>query len=205
VIHSWRVVVPPTSTDMTTVAAISSELKSTEDAVYLNAPALIKQASRMIVKYIGRELAFRTIEETLKWEWLDDPLSYYHSNILLTQPPVRDLSSIVGDGTTWDLTEVTLSAGIIQGCKGARNTVITYTTGYYMPGDALRDLPDDLERACIDTVVALWYRPDRGDPSIKMDRVDGVGLTSYYDQSPTNYTGLPPTALGILDDYKVSR
>jgi hypothetical protein len=78
VIHSWRVVVPPTSTDMTTVAAISSELKSTEDAVYLNAPALIKQASRMIVKYIGRELAFRTIEETLKWEWLDDPLSYYH-------------------------------------------------------------------------------------------------------------------------------
>jgi hypothetical protein len=197
-----RIIVPPTTTDMTTVGAISSELGTSSDDVFLRAPALIKQASRMIVKYVGREFAYRTVEETHHYDYNRAYHSY--NSILLQGTPIRSLISVMGDMSSVDTTGLTFDAGILQGLRVYRQTVVTYTCGYKMPDETDRDLPDDLERACIDTVLALWYRPDRGDPMIKLDRADGVGITSYYD-APAHPSGLPFTAIGLLADYRAAR
>jgi hypothetical protein len=50
---------------------------------------------------------------------------------------------------------------------------VTHTAGYIMPGNANRDLPADLEQACLETVEWL-YHSSGGDPT-----VESVKLLSY--------------------------
>jgi hypothetical protein len=201
--QSLTVLVKPTLTDMTTVNAVSLELDDTSDRMFLRGPSLISQASWMIRKYIGRELARQQVIETFTWE-LGDDYRGIPQDYLLTGFPIVSIDGVICDGTTWTTDDywVNLDTGSFGAVKWGIDTSVTYTFGWIMPSQPNADLPPDLERACIDTVSALWHRPERGDPMIRMDRVEGVGLTSYFDSQKSDGMGLPQSVLAILESYR---
>ena len=63
-------------------------------------------------------------------------------------------------------------------------------------------VPDDLERACINTVKELWFAATR-DPRIKSEEVAGIGRNDYWIGGMPNGadSGLSAATVGILSPY----
>ncbi len=73
---------------------------------------------------------------------------------------------------------------------------VTYTGGYVLPNwSDTRDLPHDIERACLEGVKARFLARQR-DPNITRINIDNI-----YSASFTQF-GLPETALQLLDPYR---
>ena len=71
-----------------------------------------------------------------------------------------------------------------------------------MPGDPQRDLPEDLERACLETVKARWFARVR-DPLAKGEQVQGIASADYCVPSTGDGDpGLPPSVVGLLQRYR---
>ena len=67
--------------------------------------------------------------------------------------------------------------------------------GYLLPGDPQRDLPEDLERACLETVKARWFARLR-DPLVKGEQVQGIASADYW--VPATGAGDPGLPLGVI-------
>ena len=79
--------------------------------------------------------------------------------------------------------------------------VVAYAAGYLLPGDPQHDLPEDLERACLETVKARWFARLR-DPLIKGEQVQGIASTDYWVPSTGDGDpGLPPSVIGLLQRF----
>jgi hypothetical protein len=172
------VVTPPTQTALTTAAAVKAELPGVTPSQALRIPGLIEQASGIITGYLGRKLARATVMDTFAGG--------------------MDRFWIYRQGYAY-----ALSHGIGPGYGGGLGSRIqvTYDGGYLLPGQTGRDLPYEIERACIDVVLALWYRAGRGDPMIRSESIDGIGSTSYLDPAAGAGAAMPPTALAALSPF----
>jgi hypothetical protein len=85
----------------------------------------------------------------------------------------------------------------------AAKIVVAYAAGYRLPGDPQRDLPEDLERACLETVKARWFARLR-DPLAKSEQVQGAASANYWVPSTgTDDPGLPPSVVGLLQRYRL--
>ena len=85
----------------------------------------------------------------------------------------------------------------------AAKIVVAYAAGYLLPGDPQRDLPEDLERACLETVKARWFARLR-DPLIKGEQVQGIASADYWVPSTGDADpGLPPSVVGLLQRYRL--
>lgn len=194
--RSLVVVTPPASTALTTVGAVAGDL-GTEDP---RLASLIDQASGLIIDHIGRDLARATVTETFRAQ----PGEVVCGPLILSRTPVAVISALIEGGIAQDLTALDFdpTSGLLYRHTMSCMTVVTYDGGYIMPGQVGRDLPASLERACIDTVVALWWRASRGDPMIRSDSVEGVGSTSYLDPASGSAGALPPTVVAALNSYQ---
>lgn len=194
--------VPPLSTALTTAAAVELELGVAADP---RTERLIAQASRAIVSHCGRPFAAATWSETFTSDG---------SPLLLSRYPVRSLVSVTQGDTPLDSTQyrLKLAAGLLyrryawpSGFDGMfySGTVVVYTAGFLLPGDAGSDLPEDVERAAIEAVKGLWFAGGAGarDPSIRSETIEGIGSTSYQTAAPGSY-GLPLTAIDLLVPYR---
>ena len=108
------VLVPATSSRLTTLDAVKRELSiagTSEDARLL---AYVDQASAVISDYLGRPLGQETVRETLR-------LSASSETIMLSRWPVVSVSSVVEDGATLVATDA----------SGNRATAVrtTFTVG----------------------------------------------------------------------------
>lgn len=114
-------------------------------------------------------------------------------------------------------TEAYASGYILPGNASRMRYIVTYYGGYIMPGelnpylppdspdDLRKDLPGDLEEACLET-VKTWFDTRTGASAGTASSI-GIGqLRVTYGanaaQQQTARQTLPPVALGILQNYK---
>jgi hypothetical protein len=80
----------------------------------------------------------------------------------------------------------------------AGRTTIRYTAGYTLDG-AQRNVPPDLERACIIIVKALFHARDR-DPALRSETLEDVGSFAW---STGMSRAIPPDAAAILAGFRI--
>lgn len=137
--------------------------------------------------------------------------------LFVGRTPVTSITSIVwlGDDSTvssstyevWDAGQ-----GAIYSSNGWNNATIsatdftrytvTYVGGWITPqqdsddGALTRDLPFDLETACVNIVTALWQKKGQ-DRTVKSESIMGASVT--YDNP---FDGLDQSIKATLDNYK---
>ena len=195
-----RTITPPAETRLATPADLAAELGVPTDAAWL--PGILDVASEEIVGFCGRPFARATVAETFvtrygppRQAWGSDD---YCLPLILSRTPVATIVSVVQDGVTLDPSAYALDAGsgllrALFWAWSARSTEVTYAGGYLLPGQNGRDLPFDLERACLDRAITRYHSSGR-DRTIKSEMTVGVGSVSYADGTragePAEFAGL---------------
>jgi hypothetical protein len=123
--------------------------------------------------------------------------------IILDRDIAPSITSVVEDGTTLAVTDYELDGSLLYRLSGDyriqwRATVlqVTYAAGYTL----LTDLPQDLERACLDLCATIWASRGR-DRSLRSESADGVGSVSYLDPRDSA-GGLPQAIADALASYR---
>lgn len=202
------VLTPATETKLTTVERLQAELTDLSNA---KAASVIAEASAAIVRYTGRPFAQEGYEETVA--------GYGGNYLMLSRTPVVGTPVVLQNAEPiTDFTVEEPAAGILRRDAGWAWTAavgwalteyvvpnsedplfkVTYTAGYILPDDpATRDLPEDIERACIDLARAYWLARAR-DPAVASKRLGDFAI-SYVDESGVG--GLPPRVEAILGPW----
>lgn len=178
-------------TDYTTLAKVKSELGITGSAEDARFNALITEASALIDSYCGRTFESKTLTEKVK--------GYGRGSFLqLTHTPIISVASVTLDGEVisaddYDIDDA--AAGLLAGHwydtaplryamgrahKAGRQRKlysVTYTGGYVVSGGS-KNLPADIERACVEMVRGLYQMTSR-DSTVTAEQVDGVGSFTY--------------------------
>ena len=101
--------------------------------------------------------------------------------------------------TGWQSTVLMQTAfeAFIPPRPGEPDWAVDYVAGYIMPGfsTGVRDLPFDLERACIEIVKTLWHRR-KDDPLVKSQRIGDASETLF------SADGFPPPIKRTLDRWR---
>lgn len=209
-----EIVTPPVSKNLTTLEAAQSELHLTGQQELQRLEWLIKQASGLVASYCNQPLVRTRYKEI--WRryhypgfggWDAPGFGLYLGNrrrpLLLSRMPVVSLFAATVDGIALEVEDIMVEgSGRIHGVWGGGVIAITYDAGYIAADQENTDIPPEIERACLDTISALWYRSKRGDPTLKRDRVDGIGDTEYYDPTVTGNGSVPPSAMQALSNYR---
>lgn len=165
------------SYDLTTVAAVKSDLGITgsdHDAWIGDA---IGYASAIVADAVGRVLAEETVSEVQ--DHRGQPFA-----LLLARWPVSEVASVTLDGETIEATDydVDEEAGTLHRLSGGRRVawqsgryVIAYTAGYILPGAVTPTLPASLERATIELVKVQWHQRER-DPLLRTATVGALTM-----------------------------
>lgn len=189
------IVTPPTQTALTTDTAIKAELGSQPASALARLPGLIEQSSGIITGYLGRELARATVTDTFFGH-------HHHQSVLvLSRAPVTSVTTVVSAGGALDASSLNLDTATGVFYAFGHQIEVTYVGGYLLPGQVGRDLPYAIERACIDLVLALWWRSGRGDPMIRSESIEGIGSTTYLDPGVGMAAAMPPTAAAALAPF----
>lgn len=204
-------------TDLTILATVKTEMNisgSSDDTVL---EAFISQASDFIRKYTNRLYERQTITETLPGT---GHVSLYLSRtpiVSLTSVTVNNALSVSDTYTlengaigqiishddsdnpaakVWPLSSRPQSglSQHIQYGSFANNITIVYVSGFLLPGEGGRNLPEDLERACIE-LVKMFFERRTSDPSIKFEKIGDSAQALDIDKE------LPLTIRMILDRW----
>ena len=199
---------------LTTLATMRDELGITDDSQNDRLTRMINVASAAAESYTNR--TFQRGTRTQKIRPPNGP------RIFLDATPLASITSITDDGATVDSSEYEIedaSAGIVfrsSGWGGRDLTVprsivgdvmtgtgkswlsITYIGGYVLPNDAGdRDLPYDIEQACILTVTSLF----RGRGRDRAVASKATGDASFSFRLPNEIIGVG--AGGVIPDEAV--
>lgn len=219
------VLTPADQTDLTTLAAVKSELQiaDSKDNVWLSLQ--ISVASQMVTDYLnvmgaddgtvtlGRE----TLQETFRVHHsrylarrLDSERTQY---LMLSRRPVVSIDGLIQDGVALDPSEYEVDgSGALKHLSSDRPTdwngnkvVVTYTAGWLLPGQDGRTLPRDIESATIGLVKAAWFARLR-DPNIKSEEENIPGVidqkTDYFFRSPEPGAPLPEEIAQKLNRHR---
>lgn len=200
------VITPAASQQLTTLAAVKTELKvsGTADDDWLS--EVIDRASATIRRWCGRTFALETVRETFRLSALTETLS-------LSRWPVVSIVSVSETGNT--LTsgdyETDDDVGFVYRLTGSDNRrhwpagkiVVDYSAGYILPGAAGATLPEDVERATMLLVKAEWFARTR-DPLVKSEGIDGVGTTTYWVGGAGDDAALPSDVAGLLTPHRLA-
>ena len=195
---------------LTTISTVETELSLTADAQDAELTRYIDTASDQIERYVNRKLYYGSaiVEKVAgsgdAFLWISrTPLSSVTSILWLGD------SSTVGS-STYEIYES--DQGSIYRSAGWNDTKIsatdytryqvTYVGGWITPqqdaddGALTRNLPWDLETACISLVVGLW-RQKGADRTIRSESV--LNTSVHYER---HAGGIDPSVRAILDTYK---
>ena len=208
--------VPATNNRLTTVQRVSDELSSPDgtapdDELLGN---FIDEASAFIERYTGFRFPQETIVEKLG--------SDGGHRLVLSRRPIKSITSIKFKGTLVDSSvyeiedamagfvwrndskwqnTIEVAGGIVNKLYGPALEYyeVEYVAGYILPGDTTgaRDLPYEIERACIELCKLYYYR-QKADPMVRRERV-GDSFVWYQDSGDRS---LPPHIKAILDRWK---
>lgn len=215
---SITVTTPATFTDLTTIAVMERELDLNDTALWALLGDLIKQATFQIQKFTGRVFAHEVVTEGLPGTGTPVLLVTRTPIRSITQITINgtDLPSTeytIDDTETGSIllhTDSTppapqvwpLSAHVVSGLSlfpllnmESNNVSIQYEGGYKMPGEAGRDLPYDLERACLDLCKTFYL--ERGENPRTIEQKVGDSSETLGANS-----GIPPHVLSRLIPWK---
>lgn len=213
---SITIVSESTSTQLADLESVKRELSiaSTDASDDKLISDLIDYASDYIRSYTDRDFHLKTITETRP--------SRGSNYMVLSYRPLRTLTWAQLDGTSVSSTTYEVDdaeAAIVWRERGWDHTVIfdnfitqrptrfgrrdwsfRYQAGYILPGstEGTRDLPKDIEKACIE-IVKSWYLRQSQDPSVKREEV-GEAMIEYFDG--TYETAVPKSSLDLLGPYR---
>lgn len=185
---------------LTTLARAKVELGITVSTYDSQITAYISEASDLIAQYCGRDGFGRASYQQT------ERLTCDQDYILLDRDIAPEITAVTVDGVAVDAADYELDGSFLYKLTDdertywdAGKTIIEYDAGFELLGD----LPYALERACLDLVVNL-YRGAGRDSAVRMDSVEGVGSTAYFDvRSNAGAMPLSDDRLRALDRYKV--
>jgi len=202
------------TTALTTLTAVKDALQLTVDTYDALLERMIRAASDAISQYAGRVYARQDYVETLPGnDWphlaLTNTPIVGTPTILIDSEPVTDF--VVQDADAgmlyrevgwvreawvgWAVERYTLPS------TEQHNVNVTYTAGYLLPGEDDRNLPYDVEEACIITVCAWHRKEQRGGGDVQSRKVGDLAIT-YADQTNAQgvvtAAGLPPDARALI-------
>lgn len=191
---------PASTTDLTTLPMVKSELGLTSNEHDAQLAGYIRQASDAIESYCNRTFARESVSETFLPDRCLDSL-------MLTCFPVTAITSVVENGTTLASTDYKLEAdtGVlfrvsndVQRLWSRGKIVVDYDCGYLLPGDDGRDLPHDIERAAIMLAVQA-FNSAGVDATMKRESVDGIGS---HERFPLSASGMTAEVEALLSRYR---
>lgn len=194
------IVTPAETTDLTTLAAVKSELGLTTADHDAQLADYISQVSTSVNSYCNRVFARETVAETFR---PDCRLNH----LVLSRFPVSAISSIVENGVELVVSDYELDADLgiarrlVSDSKStwpSGKIIVTYAGGYLLPGDVGRDLPEDIERAAI-MLAAQAFSSAGIDATVKRETVEGIGSTERF---PLSASGMSPEAEALLSRYR---
>ncbi|EHM01152.1 hypothetical protein HMPREF9946_02227 [Acetobacteraceae bacterium AT-5844] len=160
--------------------------------------AWIDQASASIASYCRRPFAREEVREVVRTAGAA-PL------FLSRSPIVGDPALSAGGVPLAGEIEVDAAAGLIyrlhgdERCAWDRTRIeVTYTAGWVLPGSPARDLPQDVEQACLILMAARGASLGR-DPMLRSETTEGVGSNSWI--ASADMGALPPQAASLLEPY----
>ena len=198
------------SNALTTISTVENELSLTADAQDAELTRYIDTASDQIERYVNRKLYYgAAIVEKVAGSG--------DAFLWISRTPLSSITSVVwlGDSSTvtsstyeiWEADQGNLyrSAGWSNSKISATDYTryqVTYVGGWITPqqdaddGALTRNLPWDLETACISMVVGLW-RQKGADRTIRSESV--LNTSVHYERHDG---GIDPSVRAILDTYK---
>lgn len=209
------------ATDLTTLAAVKSELgvEGGQDNSWLSLQ--IKVASQVVTNYLNIvEADDGTV--TLGQETLAETFRVHHSRylsrrldsertqyLILSRRPVSGIASVIQDGVTLDPSEYEVDgAGVLKHLASDRpkdwngnKIVVTYTAGWLLPGQSGSNLPADIESAAISLVKMNWFARKR-DPNVKSENIPGVLQVDYFFRAPDPGAPLPEEIAQKLNRHR---
>jgi len=189
------IITPPTTNMLTVTATAARELAISDATAGLQ--ELIGQASDVCARYCGRPEGFgrATVRQTER--------NVNLPCIILDRDIAPAITSVIEDGTTLAVTDYELDGSLLYRLSGDyriqwRATVlqVNYAAGYTL----LTDLPQDIERACLIVLQAIYSSRGR-DPHIRSESADGVGSVSYLDPRSVS-DALPAQAITLLQPWR---
>jgi hypothetical protein len=193
------IVTPAASTRLTTIEAARAQAGIGADVADATVEDWIDQASAAIVSSCRRPFARETVLDLLRPRGAG-PLILSRSNLVAA--PVLTVGGVT---LTDDDVDVDLGAGLIWRLYGYDRggwpcglVRVTYTAGWLLPGETGRDLPADVEQACLILLAARNASQGR-DPMLRSETIEGVGSSSWI--ATADMGSLPPQAAGLLQPY----
>ena len=193
---------------LTMISTVETELSLTADAQDAELTRYIDTASDQIERYVNRKLYYGSaIAEKVAGSG--------DAFLWISRTPLSSITSVVYDSSTvgsstYEIYEA--DQGSIYRSAGWNDTKIsatdytryqvTYVGGWITPQQAAddvaltRNLPWDLETACISIVVGLW-RQKGADRTIRSESV--LNTSVNYER---HAGGIDPSVRAILDTYK---
>lgn len=193
------------SKDLTVKATVKTEIGETSATYDAQIDAHIHQASALITGYCNREFASEKVTDSFR------PTACWIESLWLSRTPVSTIHAVVEDGTTLTASDYEVIANTGQLLRldsdgnptcWATGVLITvqHTSGYTL----LTTLPNDIERACIDQVKALFVSRQR-DPTLKSETVPDVYQASYALAGGdfVGASGMLKSVEGALAKYRI--
>lgn len=202
------------SKDLTVKATVKTELGETSTTYDAQIDAHIHQVSALIIGYCNRELISEKVTDSFRTarRWTSyRPTAPSITSLWLSRTPVVTIHAVVEDGTTLTASdyEVIASTGELLRLDSDGNPTcwatgvlitVQHTSGYV----PLTTLPNDLERACIDQVKAIFKSASR-DPTLRSETVPDVYQASYALAGGdfVGASGLLKSVEGALAKYRL--
>ncbi len=200
---------------LTTLGRVKAELRLTGGADDDYLTGLIADASDALSRWAGRDFQRQRSVEGLK--------GYGGRYLTLSRTPVRaifavrlivlgapdqtlssssyqlldpGLGTVVRFDGVWDWTADTAPGLARRPRSGTELPLwqVDYEGGWSLPGSDDRDLPEAIERACLETVKAGWFGRLR-DPNLTSERADDLYQGSWRQDQPHF---LPPVARALV-------
>ena len=194
----------PTVTPLTTLAAVKADLGVTDAAQDAALERLISRASAAIATFCGREFGVQTVTETFA---RCSGVDYQQVRpLVLSGIPVAALSSmtVAAGPLAQDAYAVEpsagllhrLSAGALRAWGADLPVTVVYSAGY-------PDIPVDVEAAALALIGAAWATAQSTrDPAVRVETVEGVGRTEYFERTTVAPMQLDSTLRAQLAPYK---
>ncbi len=189
----------PSVTQLAEIETLKAELGIADTAQDDQLGRYLAQSSALIASYTGRSFP------RAQWQDVFRLRGERRRSLILSERPVTSIEALNIDGDATDATALDLDelAGLLHrphhcslGCWWAHKIIVIYTAGYLLPGQPGRDLPANLERACLDTAKGLFHAADR-DPLVRSEAEQGIGSTSWLDPDAAA-GGLPQAVAAML-------
>ena len=195
-----EIITRATTSDLTVLARVKSELGLTDTLQDAKLTNLIHEASDLITAYCNRDTFGR---EALRQT---ERVTAARECIILARDLELTIGTVTVDGATLTAAEYEIDGSLLYRLHDDRRiawrsekVVVEYSAGFTLLGT----LPFAIERAALDLVVMLYQSGGR-DMTVRQEMVQGIGSTSYFD-TRASAGGLPLSGdrINALNRYRL--